>query len=317
MTVCEGMATVDERSRTRAVVVGSLNADLVTEVPRIPLVGETRQSTALRRSAGGKGANQAVALARLGAMVDMVGRVGDDAEGRALLAKLAEAGVSARHVAVVPGEPTGLAIVMVDADGDNAIVVVPGANATMGPASVLAARAAFTGCDLVLAQLETPLSAVDAALRRGAESGALVVLNAAPARPLPDELLALVDVLVVNEHEALEMAGCRDIEAAATTLQRRGASAVVVTLGAEGALMRRGDERLRAAGFPVRPSDTTGAGDCFVAALAVALAQQRPPAESLRFANGAAAVAVTRHGAQDAMPTRDEVEQFLGARSTA
>src|SRR4051794_37302019 len=119
---------VDERSRVTAVVVGSLNADLVTEVPRIPLVGETRQATALRRSAGGKGANQAVALARLGATVDLVGHLGDDTDGRALLAQLIGAGVSTRHVAVTPGQPTGLALVMVDAHGDNAIVVVPGAN---------------------------------------------------------------------------------------------------------------------------------------------------------------------------------------------
>jgi ribokinase len=305
----------DEWSGVAAVVVGSLNLDLVTEVRRIPLVGETRPATAVRRSAGGKGANQAVALARLGAAVDMVGHIGDDAEGQTLLAQLTKAGVSARHVAVTPQVPTGLAIVMVDAHGDNAIVVVPGANAALGPASVHAAAAAFAGCDLVLAQLETPLSAVDAALRLGGEAGALRILNAAPALPLPDQLLRLVDVLIVNEHEAVEIAGRADVETAAAVLSSRGPATVVVTLGADGALMRRDDVQLMEAGFPVRPSDTTGAGDCFVAALAISLALERPAAESLRFANAAAAVAVTRHGAQDAMPTREEVEAFLAARS--
>jgi ribokinase len=297
--------------------MGSLNADLVTDVPRIPLVGQTLQATAVRRSAGGKGANQAIGLARLGTTVDMVGAVGDDPEGRLMLDQLAAAGVSARHVAVATDEPTGLALVMVDADGDNAIVVVPGANDSVAPASVSAAIEAVTTYDVLLAQLETPLPAVDAALRRGAASGALVVLNAAPARPLPDELLTLVDVLVVNEHEARELSGRTDVAAAAVHLNRRGAAAVVVTLGARGALMLRGNERATAAGFPVRAVDTTGAGDCFVAALAVALAGQCPPAEAVRFANAAAALAVTRHGAQSAMPTRDEVDAFLAGHPVA
>jgi ribokinase len=297
-------------------VVGSLNADLVAEVPRIPLVGETRQATALRRSAGGKGANQAVALARLGATVEMVGHVGDDDEGRALRSELVAAGAAAGHVTTVPREPTGLAIVLVDADGDNAIVVVPGANAAMGPASVEAAEDAFAGCDLVLAQLETPLPAVADTVRRGAAAGALVVLNAAPALPLPDDVLGHVDVLVVNEHEAVEIAGETSVEAAAAALRRRGAGTVVVTLGAAGALLH-GDERLTAGGFDVQAVDTTGAGDCFVAALAVALAEKRTAADALRFANAAAALAVTRLGAQPAMPTRDDVEAFLDAGSSA
>jgi ribokinase len=302
---------VDHPHAVRAVVVGSLNADLVTEVPRIPLVGETRQATGLRRTTGGKGANQAVALARLGATVDMVGRVGADAEGAALLAHLAGAGVSVRHVATAVGESTGLAIVMVDARGDNAIVVVPGANGTLAAESVPAARGAFTGCDVVVAQLEIPLSTVDAAMRAGAAAGALVVLNAAPARPLPDDLLGAVDVLVVNEHEATEIADLVDVRAAATELCRRGPRAVVVTLGADGALMLAGDAHVKAGGFAVRPVDTSGAGDCFVAALAVALCERRPAADALRFANAAAAVAVTRPGTQVAMPTRAEVDGFL------
>jgi ribokinase len=294
-------------------VVGSLNADLVTEVPRIPLVGETRQATGLRRSAGGKGANQAVALARLGATVEMIGQVGDDPEGRTLLGHLSREGVSARYVATVATESTGLAVVMVDKRGDNAIVVVPGANGTLAAESLQAAQAAFAACDLVLAQLETPLSTVDAAVRLGAAAGALVVLNAAPALPLSDDLLGLVDVLVVNEHEATEIAGLVDVDDAAVRLHSRGARTVVVTLGAHGALIVSGDDPIRVGGFTVAPVDTSGAGDCFVAALAVALCERRPPGDAVRFANAAAALAVTRPGTQIAMPTREEVDALLAS----
>ena len=295
----------------RAVVVGSLNADLVLEVPRVPLGGETLPATAARRLAGGKGANQAVALGRLGAEVLMAGQVGDDADGGLLLSSLAAAGVSSRHVTVLPAEPTGLAIVMVGADGENAIVLLPGANARMDEQSV--ANVDFTGADVVLAQLEIPLPAVEAALAAGAAAGALTVLNAAPALPVPDALLALTGVLVVNEHEAVELSGCSTVHAAAATLHRRGARSVVVTLGAEGALLCNGSEELTVGALPVWAVDTTGAGDCFVAALAVALASGRPPEQALRFANAAGAIAVTRPGAQHAMPVAAEVEAALAA----
>ncbi|MDQ1654029.1 MAG: ribokinase [Cryptosporangiaceae bacterium] len=293
----------------RAVVVGSLNADLVLDVARVPLAGETLPATASRRLAGGKGANQAVALARLGAEVSMAGHVGDDADGRFLLAGLAETGVSTRHVTVVPGSPTGLAMVMVGADGENAIVLLPGANAVPDPEWVASVN--FAGCDVVLAQLEIPLPAVEAALAAGSAAGALTVLNAAPALPVPGSLLALTGVLVVNEHEAVQLSGCATVDAAAAALQRRGARSVVVTLGAAGALYFGGGERLAVGGLPVRAVDTTGAGDCFAAALAAALASGRSADGALRYANAAAAIAVTRPGAQDAMPTASEVDAAL------
>lgn len=302
----------------RAVVVGSLNADLVTEVPRIPLPGQTLRASGLRRFTGGKGANQAVALARLGASVEMVGAVGDDAEGRAVRAELSRAGVSTRHVAVRPEAATGLAVVMVDEAGDNAIVVVPGANGQLVPGALPAASAApLADADVLLTQLETPLPTVRSALRGGVDAGMLTVLNAAPAQPLPDELLSLVDILVVNEHEVRELSGCAEPVAGARRLREHGAGVVVVTLGPAGAILTDSDESVTVEGFSVSPVDTTGAGDCFVGALALALAQRWPPVAAMHFANAAAAVSVTRVGAQSAMPTRDEVVKFLADHPSA
>ncbi len=288
-----------------AVVVGSLNTDLVTTIDRIPLVGETRTARGVRRGAGGKGANQAVALARLGAAVSMVGCVGDDADGRTLTAGLSAANIGLGHVRAVAGVPTGMAVVMVEEGGDNAIVVVPGANSSLGEADIIAAASVLAQVDVVLTQLETPLAAVAAALRRA--PGALRVLNAAPALPVPDDVLALVDVLIVNESEASELGGRANPAVAATALRRRGAGTVVVTLGAEGSLLSGADGVVRVPA-PVAPVvDTTGAGDCFVAALCIALAEHRPAVDALRFANAAGALAVTRPGTQKAMPTRAEI----------
>jgi ribokinase len=294
-----------------AVVVGSLNADLITTVDRIPLVGETRQALGVRRGAGGKGANQAVALARLGASVTMVGCVGDDEDGRTLVAGLTTAGVATGYLSVTPAAPTGLALVMVDRAGDNAIVIIPGANGALADIPA----AAFGRVDVVVAQQEIPLPAVRAALLLGAP--ALRVLNAAPARTIPADVLTLVDVLVVNESEARELGGDADPGAAARALRARGVGTVVVTLGAAGALLVDADGAVHASGFNVRTVDTTGAGDCFVAALALALADHQPPVAALRFANAAAALAVTRPGAQAAVPTREEVESFLATSSSA
>ena len=206
----------------RAVVVGSLNMDLILGVPELPSRGQTLLCRSWDRSPGGKGANQAVALARLGARVEMVGAVGDDVDGAELAANLKSAGVSTRHVSVRPDGPTGLAVVHLTPDGDNAIVVVPGANASLGPGDV--AAAGFHGADLLLLQLEVPPETVLAAARAGREGGALVVLNAAPARDLPADLLAAVEVLVVNQGEAAALSGSDDPQDAATRLRDQGSS---------------------------------------------------------------------------------------------
>jgi ribokinase len=295
----------------RAVVVGSLNMDLVLGVPELPGRGQTLLSRSLDRSPGGKGANQAVALARLGAGVEMVGAVGTDGDGAALLGALQAAGVSTRFVAERPAAPTGLAVVCVDSRGDNAIVVAPGANATLGPADVRAAAAALHHAEVVLLQLEVPLEGVLAAARLGGEHGALVVLNAAPATTLPRDVLAAVGVLVVNQGEAAALGGRGAPGEVAARLREEGPEVVAVTLGGDGCVVadERGVASLPAYRVPV--VDTTGAGDCFAAALGLGLAEGRPARQAARLASAAAALAVTRRGAQ-AMPTRAEVEHLAG-----
>lgn len=295
----------------RVVVVGSINADLVLRVPSIPTAGVTVPAREISRLPGGKGANQAVALARLGAEVAMIGAVGDDDDGRGLLATLLSEGVDTSSVARLPGVPTGLAVVVVDDRGENAIVVVSGANASLDATSVEGPEglAALRGADAVLLQLEIPMDVVRAAARAGREVGATVVLNAAPAVAVPDAVLGDVDVLIVNASEAEVLGGADDPAVAAASLRTRGPGMVVVTLGGEGSIVHDGVVTYVAA-HHVEVLDTTGAGDCFAAAFTVALASGEGAAAAARYATAAAAIAVTRHGAQ-AMPTAAEVEEFL------
>ncbi|HZC70113.1 MAG TPA: ribokinase [Jatrophihabitans sp.] len=263
------------------VVVGSINTDLVLRVPRLPAPGETVLAIDQSRFAGGKGANQAVAAARLGAAVAFVGCVGDDDAGRAMRANLQAAGVDAQHVRTTGAAPTGAAYISVDDRGENTIVVVAGANGELGAADVAAASEVIRTAPLVLAQLEIPDAAVAAVI----ETGATVLLNAAPARPMPRELLDRLDVLVVNESEAAILpAGLR--------------GAVVVTHGARGASWRAGS----AEGFAPAPSvdvvDTTGAGDAFVGALAAALSGGAALPSAVGRAVHVASRATTIAGAQ-------------------
>ena len=298
----------------KAAVVGSLNMDLLLGVPDLPARGQTVLSRSLDRSPGGKGANQAVALRRLGAEVEMVGAVGADGDGAELRRALESAGVSTRFVSERREQPTGLAIVCVSPDGDNLIVVAPGANASLGPGDVARHAAALDGADLLLLQLEIPLETVVAAARLGADRGALVVLNAAPAPAVdvPADLLAAVGGLVVNEGEAAALGG-GDPRHAVTRLRALGPRAVVVTLGGAGCVV--GDEHgvttLPAHRVPV--VDTTGAGDSFAAAFGLGLAEGRSAAAAAAVASAAAALTVTRPGAQST-PTAGEVAAFRGTR---
>jgi ribokinase len=294
----------------RAVVVGSLNMDLVFGVPDLPSRGQTVLSRSLARSPGGKGANQAVVLGRLNAQVEMIGAIGGDTDGEELLATLQSAGVSTRFVFERPGDPTGLAVVCVTPDGDNAIVVAPGANASLAPGDLAAAAAAFDRADLLLLQLEIPLETVLAAARTGREHGALVVLNAAPARDLPAGLLEVVDVLVVNRGEAAALSGSDNPRDAATYLRGRGPGVVVVTLGGEGCAVADDGGVAPLSAYPVEAVDTTGAGDCFAAAVGLGLAAGRSALQAARFAAAAAAISVTRPGAQ-VTPGKAEVERFM------
>jgi len=294
-------------------VVGSLNMDLVVPVPRHPKPGETVVGGDLRRFPGGKGANQAVAAARLGARVRMIGRVGADAYGAELRRGLEAEGIETADVAELDA-PTGVALIGVSEDGQNAIVVSPGANARLRPEDLAPER--FVGAGVAVLQLETPLATVRRAAELGRAAGARVLLNAAPAQALPEGLLKAVDLLVVNEFEAAQVAGAREPEgpeealALARELARR-VPVAVVTLGARGLVWAGVEGEGVLPAFEVRAVDTTAAGDAFVGGLAAALAAGEPLQPALRFASAAGALAATRPGAQPSLPHRREAEALL------
>ena len=303
-------------------VVGSLNMDLVACAPRIPEPGETIIGDSFQTAPGGKGANQAVAAARLGASVSMVGRVGRDAFAESVLRSLAAARVDCTFVARDAECPTGVALIVVDDGGQNSIVVAPGANMRLSPADVDAAEARIAAADVCLLQLETPLETVTRAAEVAQAHGVLVVLNPAPARPLPAALLRTVDVLIPNESETALLTGqgvCGQsaTEAAADALRKMGVDTVILTLGERGALLawEGGAERLPA--FDVTPVDTTAAGDAFVGGFAVALAEGRTLSDAVRWANAAGALATTKLGAQPSLPTRVELEALFAAGPTS
>jgi ribokinase len=288
-------------------VVGSLNLDLVVRVPRLPGPGETVSGGDVFRNPGGKGANQAVAAARLGRRVTLVGCVGDDQAGRDLLASLQADGVGTAHVRVVDGVPSGAAFIAVGEDGENQIVVSPGTNARLTPEDVAAAGAALRAAAVTLVQLEVPLEVVLAAARAARGT---VVLNPAPVRALPEELLGEADVLVPNRVELAQLAVApvpATVEEAAALADRLPARAVVVTLGADGALVVEGGHAGHVPAVPVRPVDTTAAGDAFCGGLADALAAGAALEDAARWAVRVAAAACTRPGAQASLPTRTEV----------
>jgi ribokinase len=280
-------------------VVGSINLDLVVAVERHPAPGETVVGGDRRELPGGKGANQAVAVARLGADVAMVGRVGADAQGTRLRDHLANEGIDVEHVVVDDDAPTGMALIAVDGAGENTIVVSPGANARVGAGDVQAARDVLAGAAVTLLQHEVPVSAVDAAI---VAAGGTVVLNPAPARALTRQ----VDVLVPNRGELVGLTG-RNGDPAELAHSFDLAAAVVVTLGSEGALVVDGDRTERIEAPRVNAVDTTGAGDAFCGALAQALAEGADLVEAARWAVRVAAVSVTRVGAQSGLPRREDV----------
>lgn len=289
-------------------VIGSANADLVIGVERRPGAGETVLGSDLAVHPGGKGANQAVAAARLGARTALLARVGDDGHGRLLLDSMRNAGVDTAGV-LVGGAPTGVALITVDPSGDNSIVVSPGANGRLTPEDVRAASALLAASRVVSAQLEIPLETVEEVVR-GLRPGTRFVLNPSPPRELPDEVLAACDPLIVNEHEARVVLGA---DAGATpsewaeALLARGPRSVVVTLGEEGALVADASGVARVPSVKVDAVDTTGAGDAFTAALAWRLGAGESLTESAAYAARVGAVAVTREGAQASFPTAEEI----------
>jgi ribokinase len=302
------------------VVVGSLNADLVVHVDRFPRPGETLSGDGFTRFPGGKGANQAYAAARLGGMVAMVGQVGADDHGAWLSGHLAAGGVDTAAVLRDAQAATGVALITVDATGQNHIVLVAGANGTFTPDRLAPVEEVVRGARVVLLQLEIPLDTVVAAARIAHEAGAQVILDPAPARAVPDTLLELSTYVTPNETELLVMTGGGDlrdnddVRRRAQQLMARGSPGVLVKLGARGAaLIGRHEEHWWSA-HEVSVVDTTAAGDAFNGALAVALTEGQPLDRAGRFANAAASITVTRAGAQTSMPERKDVECLLVER---
>lgn len=307
------------RVRPLIVVIGSINMDLVCRTPRLSRAGETiLGEDDLLTIPGGKGANQAVAAARLGADVHMIGRVGDDAFGRTLLAGLRENRVNTTRVKRTPRVSSGTATILVDRRGENSIVVSPGANARVSTADVDAATSVIRRASVVVLQLEIPLKTVAHAVALCKRLGVPTILDPAPVPPtgLPAALFR-VDVLSPNEPEAssLVRAKVRNASALAALLVRRGAGSVALKLGKRGSLwLAQGAKPIRVPAFSVEIVDTTAAGDAFTAALAVAMAEGLDPAAALHFANAAGAVCCTRLGAQPSLPTRAEVERLMNHR---
>ncbi|MGY5137454.1 ribokinase [Streptomyces nigrescens] len=293
-------------------VVGSANADLTVRVDRRPGAGETVLGTDLVESAGGKGANQAAAAARIGGRTALLARVGGDAYGELLLGAQRAAGTDVTPVIVDGTARTGTAMIIVDPDGDNSIVVSPGANAALTPQDVAAAKDTIAASAVVSLQLEIPMESVRAAASAAEQAGTRVVLNPSPAptADLAPELLSVADPLVVNEHEARQLSGLSDGTPAqwAQALRDRGARSVVVTLGGDGALVLDADGAENVPGVRVKAVDTTGAGDAFTGALATRLARGDALPEAARFAVRVGAAAVTKPGAQPSYPTRAELE---------
>lgn len=292
-------------------VVGSANADLTVRVERRPGAGETVLGTDLVESAGGKGANQAAAAARIGGRTALLARVGGDAFGEMLLAAQRAAGTDVAPVIVDDAARSGTAMIIVDPDGDNSIVVSPGANAALSPGDVAAAQETIAAASVVSLQLEIPMESVRAAAAAAERAGTRVVLNPSPAPEvaLAPELLAVADPLVVNEHEARQLSGRADGSPAewAQALREQGARSVVITLGGDGALVLDASGSEDIPGVRVKAVDTTGAGDAFTGALATRLARGDALPEAARFAVRVGAAAVTKPGAQPSYPTLAEL----------
>lgn len=307
------MTQQEDASRPQVVVVGSINMDMVSHSQRLPAPGETLMGESFVMAPGGKGANQAVAAARLGVPVAFISRVGTRAHGAELLEALAAEGVDCSGVVTDPAALPGIAVIMVAAeDGENSIVYVPGSNAQLSAADAEASAVLLQQAKVVVAQLEVPVPAIRRAFELARTAGVTTILNAAPALAAGAELLPLCDWLVVNETEAGQLAGLPsggldEARAAAAALLPRGPSQVLVTLGAQGVLLARAGAVEHLPAKAVKAVDTVGAGDTFVGGLATGLAEGMGAADAVRLGQVAAAIAVSRSGVQSAMPHRNEI----------
>ncbi|MFZ6655241.1 ribokinase [Undibacterium sp. TJN19] len=308
--------------KPRITVVGSVNMDLVFRTPRMPAMGETLHGHEFRQIPGGKGANQAVAAARQGAAISFIGAVGDDGFGSFSHDCLAAEGMELTHLASVAGVATGVAGILVDDNGSNSIVLAAGANATLTVAQVEAATATIANAQLLVCQLETPLATVTRAIEIARQNGVKVILNPAPAQDLSDSLLAQVDYLILNETEASQLSGVTvtdqaSAKAASEQILKRGTSVVLLTMGEHGALITDASGSQFIAAVKVDVVDTTAAGDTFVGAFAVGIANGLSMMDASREAQYTAALTVTKLGAQTSIPHRHDVLEFMAVRKAA
>ncbi|MCG8452244.1 MAG: ribokinase [Spirochaetales bacterium] len=305
----------------RYCIAGSINMDFVVRTPRFPVPGETLTGTSFSTFPGGKGANQAMALAKLGAQVSFLGNVGQDIFGETYLSLFQKNGIETHGVGAVEGS-TGSAIIEVeDSSAQNHIIIVPGANHSITPEVVESRRDVIQSSDALLLQLEIPMDSVLCAARIMKESGGLVILDPAPARELPSELYTLVDWMTPNESEAAILTGmdCQSkdgAQAAAAKIHSHGVSHVVIKNGKHGAYYAHGTDFFFSPSFPVNAVDTTAAGDSFNAGLAFALGLKKDAKEALRWANGVGGLATTAFGAQEAMPSYAQLQDLLSQHST-
>ena len=297
-------------------VVGSTNMDLISRVPRLPRLGETLHGRSFHLGYGGKGANQAVMAAKLGAHVSMVARVGNDVFGEGMLRNFQAQGIDTTHVTVDEALSSGVAPIFVDDNAQNVIVIIAGANGTFTPADVQAARETILASSAVVCQLEVPIETTLEAFRVAKSGGVRTILNPAPAAVLPAELLALTDICAPNETETEYLTGLpvhttEDAVAAAHELLKHGLQTVIITMGERGVLYVDAQTTMHLDAFKVNAVDPTGAGDSFIGSLAVYLGEGLPMPQAIRQANAVAALSVTRMGSQVSFPTRAEVDAFL------
>ena len=303
------------RMNKKIVVIGSCNTDMVVNMERLPLPGETLIGGKFFMNPGGKGANQAVAAARLGGNVTFVAKVGNDTFGQRAIEQYQAEGIETRYVMVDGENPSGVALIMVDAQGENSIAVASGANAQLLPPDIDRAAEAISKAGILLMQLETPMRTVDYAARIAKEKGAKVILNPAPAHALPDSLLRNLHMLIANETETEFLTGVKitDMEIvcrAADVISDKGVKNVVITLGSKGAFVKENDTYHKVPAIKVKAVDATAAGDTFCGALCVALAERKGILEAVEFANKCASVTVTRMGAQSSLPYRAEIDKM-------
>ena len=301
-------------------VLGSINADHVISVPHFPRPGETLIGNNYAIAYGGKGANQAVAAARLGAQVNFIGCIGDDDIGREMKNAFARDGINTTPIVQVDGQTTGIAMIQVAQSGENSIVISAGANACLDEKSVTTFATEIIHADYLLMQLETPLGAVIQAAKLAKDNKTKVVLNPAPAQYLPDDLLHCIDIITPNETEAEILTGVNvkdenSAKAAADIFHAKGIETVLITLGAKGVYASHRGKGKVIAGFRVQPVDTTAAGDTFNGAFITALLEDKPLEEAIRFAHAAAALSVMKKGAQPSIPSREETLMFLAQQA--